>query len=348
MSAFKGAAAAAAVVPAAAIGAGAGDAWAHKADFGDVARAAVPEGAIEHVMVIDLENEDFATTFGPDSPAVYLNKTLLREGQPIPNHFGTSHVSMGNYIAQVSGQGPTQSTNNDCLDLGSLPSPPVVGAFTDIVPGTDAADNVAYPGQVVGDGCVYPAPTARSHGAITIGDQLDTMHGYHGGERGAWALRDGLGDHDDHNGPLLWRMYGEDMGDDPARDYGTPDPLGGTDCAHPPVGGSDLSNGAAPDDRYATRHNPFVYFHSVIDDPARCAAHVVPLGRLKLGTHGRPDRFSGHLYRDPRRPETTPKFMFVTPNLCNDGRDAFCAGPNVEGTTDATGRNLGGLAGADL
>ena len=47
----------------------------------DVVRAAVPPGAIQHVMVIDLENEDFATTFGASSPAVFLNTTLLAQGR---------------------------------------------------------------------------------------------------------------------------------------------------------------------------------------------------------------------------------------------------------------------------
>jgi hypothetical protein len=40
--------------------------------------------------------------------------------------------------------------------------------------------------------------------------------------------------------------------------------------------------------------------------------------------------------------------MFVTPNLCNDAHDATCAGPNVEGTTNAAGQNIGGLVAADL
>ena len=34
--------------------------------------------------------------------------------------------------------------------------------------------------------------------------------------------------------------------------------------------------------------------------------------------------------------------MFVTPNLCNDGHDATCKGPNTEGGS------AGGLVGADL
>jgi hypothetical protein len=138
------------------------------------------------------------------------------------------------------------------------------------------------------------------------------------------------------------------MGNDLARDYGSPDPLGGADCAHPPINGIDHSNSAEAADQYATRHNPFPYFHSVIDDAARCNLHVVPLGKVTVGTGGQPDAFQGHLYEDLKLLKSTPNFMFITPNLCNDGHDATCAGPNVEGTTNAAGKNIGGLVGADL
>jgi hypothetical protein len=277
-------------------------------DGGRVERAALPPGAIEHVIVIDLENESFADTFGPTSPARYLNDQLVPQGELLSNYYATSHVSLGNYLAQVSGQAPTPIINNDCIDLAQLPN--LKGGFMDVVPGTDASDRRAYPGQVVGDGCVFPAPTPTSHGAQTIGDQLDRGH-----------------DRGQERRPA-WREYAEDMGNDPARDGGTPDPLGGTDCAHPPLGGVDVSNGAAANDQYATRHNPFVYFHSVIDDAARCASHVVPLG--------------SHLASDLRRERTTPAFSFITPNLCNDGHDATCKGVNVAGGHE------GGLTGADL
>jgi hypothetical protein len=291
-----------------------------------------PPGLVKHVMVIDLENEGFSTTFGPTSPAVYLNTTLLSQGELIVNYFATSHVSLGNYIAQVSGQGPTFSTNNDCINLASLSHPPVLGGFTDVTPGTDAADQVNNPGQVVGNGCVYPAPTATTRGAQTIGDQLDNSAAL------ARELPPGL----------HWREYAEDMGADISRDYGDADPLGGADCAHAPIGGSDLSNSAAANDQYATRHNPFVYFHSVIDNVARCNAHVVPLGHVMVGQNGAPDVFVGHLFQDLQSASTTPQFMFITPNLCDDGHDATCAGPNTEGTKNASGHNIGGLVGADL
>ncbi len=283
-------------------------------------RAALPSGAIEHILVIELENESETTTFGPSSPAVYLNTTLLSQGELIANYFSTSHVSLGNYIAQVSGQGPTPSTNSDCINLSSLTAPQLLGSFNNVSPGTTAANQQQNPGQVVGNGCVYPATV------LTIGDQLDALY----------------------PNTLNWREYAEDMGNDIGRDYGVADPLGGADCAHPPVGGNDYSNSAAADDQYATRHNPFVYFHSVIDNQAGCENHEVPLGKVTVGANGQADSFSGHLYNDLSTIETTPKFMFVTPNLCNDGHDATCAGPNTEGTTNAAGQNIGGLAAADL
>jgi phosphatidylinositol-3-phosphatase len=278
-----------------------------------VVRAAAEPGAIDHVMVIDLENENFATSFGTDSPARYLNTVLLPQGELVENYFATSHVSQGNYVSQISGQASTPTQNNDCIDLASLLKPPVTGAFTDVLPGTPAAA-----GQVTGDGCVFPPQVP------TIADQLDARYS---------------GD-DDVVHP--WRAYLEDMGNDPARDYGTPDPLGGTACAHPPIGGVDNSNTASATDGYATRHNPFVYFHSIIDNQARCRNGVVPLGTVTVGTGGTPDRFGGHLAEDLSSRRTTPAFSFVVPNLCNDGHDAVCHAPDVEGG------NAGGLASADV
>jgi hypothetical protein len=291
-----------------------------------VAAAPPALGAIKHVMVIDLENESYSTTFGANSPAVYLNTVLLKQGELIQNYFATSHVSLGNYISEVSGQEPTVSTNDDCINLGSLSSPPVVGSFNNVSPGTDDANQAAFPGQVDGDGCVFPAPTATSMGAETIGDQLDQKYG----------LPDG-----NPKTKIHWREYAEDMGLDINRDHGDPE-VGGSDCAHPAIGGNDLTNTAEAADQYADRHAPFVYFHSVIDDQARCDAHVVPLGNVLVGSNGAQDVFVGHLAKDLQDEATTPEYMFVSPNLCNDGHDGTCHGVNLEGG------HAGGLAGADI
>src|SRR5256714_15203769 len=86
-------------------------------------------------------------------------------------------------------------------------------------------------GQAMGAGCVYPAA------AKTIADQLDAKG-------------------------LSWRAYMEDMGADPSREKAA--------CAHPDIGQSDPTQSATANDQYATRHNPFVYFHSIIDDQGRC------------------------------------------------------------------------------
>lgn len=303
--------------------AGATRASADNGHGGRIVRAAVPEGAIDHVLVIDLENENFAETFGATSPARYLNAVLLQQGQLVTNYFATSHVSQGNYISQVSGQATNKSFNDDCLDLTTLTRPPLLGRFNEVVPGTDAAD-----GQVKGDGCVLPAPTATTHGARTIGNQLDQADDDHES-----ADDDGL----------TWRAYMGDMGLDPVRDRGAPDPLGGTTCAHPPLGGSDFTNSAAANDQYATRHNPFVYFHAVIDDQAYCDRHVVPLGSVTAdAANPANDTFRGHLAQDLADEDTTPAFLFVSPNLCDDGHDATCVGKNVEGD------RRGGLVALDL
>jgi phosphatidylinositol-3-phosphatase len=63
------------------------------------------------------------------------------------------------------------------------------------------------------------------------------------------------------------------------------------------------------DDQYATRHNPFVYFHSIIDNEPNCEANVVPLSSLD---------------DDLKTADATPNFVFITPNLCNDGHDSPC------------------------
>jgi hypothetical protein len=56
--------------------------------------------------------------------------------------------------------------------------------------------------------------------------------------------------------------------------------------------------------RYAKRHNPFVYFRSIIQNRARCAK-VVPASRLATDL----------------RNGTLPKFVWLTPDLCDDMHD---------------------------
>ena len=301
-------------------------------DAQPVVRAALAPGRIKHIFVIDLENENAATTFGPGSPATYLNNTLLPEGEYLPNYYATGHASLDNYIAQISGQAPTEETDADCGVQASGSS--IIGSYADLLPGTLDPNQTLYPGQVDGHGCIYPAFVQ------TIANQLDRL--YPPNPRTHVAA---------------WRDYDEDMGNQPTgREIGATDPTGGLDCAHPALNGVDNTNSASPAtatepaDQYATRHNGFMYFHSIIDNTALCDANVVPLGQIQVGTPSRldgatlPDSFSGHLVSDLRSPRTTPKFGWITPNLCDDGHDSTCAGPNTIGQI---GAGAGGLHGAD-
>ena len=97
-------------------------------------------------------------------------------------------------------------------------------------------------GQAVGAGCVYPADVE------TVADQLEAA-----GSGGAATCRT----------------------------WATTPPARRRPAAIPTIGEIDETEQATPADQYATRHNPFMYFHSIIDDAAGCAKHVVRLERLR-------------------------------------------------------------------
>ncbi len=217
---------------------------------------------IRRVFLINLENESFDTTWGPSSPATYLNKTLRPLGQLLTQYFAIGHASLDNYIAQISGQAPNPQTQSDCT------------TFTEFV----STGTGAY-GQALGEGCAYPKSVP------TIADQLEAVG-------------------------FTWKSYQEDMANS-ATEPKT--------CRHPAIGQGDSTLIARPGDMYATRHNPFVYFHSVIDEPS-CAKNVVGLDALK---------------RDLGSASTTPNLTYITPNLCHDGHDAPCVDSEPGGLISA-------------
>jgi hypothetical protein len=55
-------------------------------------RAALPSGAIRHIFVIELENESEQVTFGPNSPATYLNTVLRKQGELLVHYYATGHA----------------------------------------------------------------------------------------------------------------------------------------------------------------------------------------------------------------------------------------------------------------
>ena len=222
-----------------------------------------PLPRIRHVFIIILENKGFAETFGPGSPAPYLSQQLTQQGQLLRQYYATGHASLDNYISLVSGQAPNPQTQGDCQ------------VYTDFV----GASSLDADGQVVGQGCVYPAFVH------TIADQLTSI-------------------------VRTWKGYMEDMGNA----AGQP-----TTCRHPQLNGVDGTQSAKVGDQYAARHDPFVYFHSIIDSPL-CDANVVPLTALPT---------------DLLRRRTTANYVFITPNLCHDGHDAPCVDGQPGGLVSA-------------
>ena len=239
---------------------------------------------IRHVFTIILENQAYNNTFGTQMPVPYLSKTVLAQGASLPNYYGTSHFSLGNYISLVSGQAVTTANQDDCTNL----APGVGSNYVDI-----ASPSVTTYDQIAGKGCVYPAST------LTVADQLSAAG-------------------------LTWKGYMEDMGNDTTREQ--------AQCGQPIAGLGAPDNTAsaqvppnfhaggtqAVSDQYAARHNPFVYFHSLLDSGA-CKSHVVPLNTSTLAA-------------DLSTIATTPNYVFITPNLCDDGHDVPCKSPSSPST----------------
>jgi hypothetical protein len=122
---------------------------AHRA--GDAAFTKMPP--IRHVFVVLLENEDATVTYGPNSPAHFLNDTLVKKGAFVSQYFATSHASLGNYTSLISGQPTDSAFDADCdfrtnfVQTGSAPL-----------------------GLAVGQGCVYPTRIK------TVVNQLEDKH----------------------------------------------------------------------------------------------------------------------------------------------------------------------------
>jgi hypothetical protein len=135
-----------------------------------------------HVFLIVLDDEPYAADFGPESKAHYLAGTLEKKGELLLRYDAVAHEQLANAIALVSGQGPTAQTAANCATYSPLRQT-----------GTGAD------GQVLGEGCIYPASTETLAGQLTARK-------------------------------LKWRAYVQGI-DEPGSTAGA--------CAHPPAGAAD-------------------------------------------------------------------------------------------------------------
>jgi hypothetical protein len=131
---------------------------------------------------------------------------------------------------------------------------------------------VSAEGQVEGNGCVYPKEVE------TLPNQLRAA-----------------GD--------SWRAYVEDI--DHGAELGQPPA-----CRHPALGGPDTSPAPLPGDAYTTWRNPFVFFHSILDNQKECEENDVGLEKLAY---------------DLRSAKKTPTLSYIVPNACHAGGEVPCA-----------------------
>jgi hypothetical protein len=96
--------------------------------------------------------------------------------------------------------------------------------------------------------------------------------------------------------------------------------MGASACVHADSNATDDATLTGAGSDYATRHNPFIYFHSLLD-----------LGGCQSNDVG-----IQHLARDLRAAKRTPTYAYIAPGLCDEPSATACAG-----------NKPGGLAGED-
>jgi phosphatidylinositol-3-phosphatase len=191
------------------------------------------------------------------------------KNSPAP-YLANNLSAKGALLTQYYGIGHWSLDNYLALISGQAPNPETQADCPTVTNFRLSQSALDANGQALGTGCLYP-PMVK-----TVADQLEAAR-------------------------LTWKGYMEDMGNNPARESAT--------CGHVPPGAEERTGRATVNDKYAAKHDPFVYFHSIIDDQSRCDALVVNLDQLPT---------------DLRSVATTPNYSFITPNLCNDGHDAQC------------------------
>ncbi len=275
---------------------------------------------IKHVWNIILENKSYEASFTGLNNNSYLWKTLPTYGELQRQYYGTSHFSEGNYLSMVSGQGTSPGPQGDCPIYNETgPVQPVADGQFKILNNTPGPDGT-YNGGSKQAGCVFPREVP------TLFNQFDANK-------------------------TSYKGYMQDMGNDPAREPNRcgnplnqkPGPTavnpGGAEGPYA-APGSLANPTTTPDDQYVSKHNPFPWFHSLLDN-GDCANAAVPLAK--------------NLINDLKSEKTTPAFSWITPNNCSDAHDATCKGDNLSGGSNAlTGdkkkpaNTQGGLYAADL
>ncbi|MBT2565334.1 phosphoesterase [Arthrobacter sp. ISL-85] len=156
-------------------------------DPGTTTEAAKPKGSPGHVFVINLENKGYDTVWGDNSADPYLSGTLRKQGVLLQNYYAIAHNSLPNYLAQISGQPPNDSTRQDCR------------TYTEF-----KATGTGPEGTLQGNGCVYPEDTQTVAGQLAA--QGKTWKGYMEDMQQP-CEHPAVGEADDHVKATPYEMY---------------------------------------------------------------------------------------------------------------------------------------------
>lgn len=232
-----------------------------------------------------------ATGIGHVFVIVLENESYSAAFETNPNpYLARTLRSQGTLLRQYYATGHLSNDNYLSMISGQAPNPATQSDCQTYVDFQPSPAVFGPSGQAIGTGCVYPPQV------LTLPDQLQAAG-------------------------RTWHGYMQSMGNDLSRE---PDRCGAP-AASAGTGMPDGTQTATAKDQYAARHNPFVYFHSLIDSGS-CERNVVPLP---------------HLAQDLASVATTPNLSYIVPDLCNDGHDAPCKAPDVAGST------AGGLTSVD-
>ena len=195
-------------------------------------------------------------------------------------------VSKGELVVQYFGTGHSSLDNYIAMTSGQGPNISTQDDCDDpsTLGGPHHKWHFGASGQAIDDsgvaanhiGCTYPAKVK------SLTDQLDAAH-------------------------VSWKGYMENMDAQPGKP---------SHCASPMNTGPQTPKRHIDRPDYKDKHNPFGYYHSIVDRRAFCNRHVVPLGSF---SH---HKVIGPLARDLRSIATTPRYSFITPGQCHDGHDA--------------------------
>ncbi len=223
-------------------------------------------------------------------------------------------VPAGQLLSHFYGTSHASTGNYISMIGGQAPNPASHGDCAVFNQWTSFGDVLEY-GQANGTGCVYP------ENFPTIVDELDASNSLLGTQ-------------------YTWRGWMEDMALEQQGDVRAQGRPSDNTCVNPALNTLDATNGADSEEQYAARHNPFVFFRSIVGDAAtaedfaRCDANVIDLHQ------GSPSQGLPGLKQALQSRETTPNFNYIVPDNCHNAHDT------AQQCKDSSG-GPGGLAEAD-